>query len=216
MKKTLNFIAAILLVFSAVFSANAQTKKRVKIAAKNKIVWETTQINKYGVVSLALPKKYGKGVEETTSHKNSEVVTESYSMSWAIKNPKTFQTTFTFDLRVNQWNKDFSVVTENKPEFATPENLMMIDYNADLKNMEKNDNPGVIYEDVSLLEIDGLKGSYFRAKFRNNGKKMTGRQTYRYFNSVPQRISLSSECSGVDCDTVLEIFKTLKFIKTGV
>jgi hypothetical protein len=213
MKKPINFIAVIFVLFSAFFSANAQTKKRVKSQPKNAVVWETIQINKFGVLSLALPKKYGKGIADNRESQNGEVITTIYSTNWNNQNLKTFQTTFDFNLQVTQWNKDFSVVTEIKPEFATPEKLLMINHNADLKNMEKNDNPGAIYEEVSFLEIDGQKGSYFRVKYRDNGKKLIGWQTYRYFNSIPQRISLDATCSDIECDSVLEIFKSIKFIK---
>jgi biopolymer transport protein ExbD len=168
--------------------------------------WKTVQIGKWSIESMSLPTELTKESESTESKKNKDVTWTDYSRSWE-KPSKNIKVRFDVNLSITTWDADFAKVLGRK-EFATPEDLLMHDHLANERAKTNEDQ----VEEASYLELNGVRGSFFRATYgEDKNQIMAGWHTYRYYEGKAQRIDISIVCARSELQKAMMIIKSLKF-----
>lgn len=217
-------VAVLMAASSAVFSqarktnkkssAKPQTVQRAKQSVNktiNSAGWKTVLIEKWGIESLSLPAKFVGEKESIVPEKNKDISWIYYSRNWtkpAGKRVLPFEVNF----HITTWDVDFTKITGLEPELATPENLLRHDHLYDEK--AKTDGADPIIEEVKYLEIDGVRGSFYKSRHISDKRLVTAAwYTYRYYRNNAQKINFSVIAARSDLQEIMKILGSLKFQK---
>lgn len=192
-------------VFDIAREAYSAGIKEIELRIYFPTQWRILQIKKWGVESLSLPAELTEESESTENQKNKDITWTDYSRSWE-KPSGNEVLPFEVNLSITTWDVDFAKVTGLSPEASKPENLVMLDH---LANEKAKTNEAPI-EEAGYLELNGIRGSFFRAQYGEDRKRI-GWVTYRYFNNKAQRITISVVCAGNELQKSMMIIKSLRF-----
>ncbi len=110
---------------------------------------------------------------------------------------------------ITTWNVDFAKGLDLRPEAATPENLLAVEHSSNVRRKNSGEEP---IEEASALEVNGVKGNFFRAKYgENKSQIMMGWYTYRYYKNNAQKINITVICSKNDLQKSMQIIQSIKF-----
>ncbi len=153
-------------------AAKPKTVQQTKQSA-NKTVdtaeLRTVRIRKWGIESLSLPAGIAERVELTKLPNDNGVPSTYYYFSWYWDTPPTSRKmrSFGMSISVTAWDADFPKVRSLKPEEATSENLLRLDLLEDERTKRESVIP---IEEVSYLELNGLRGVFTRAGYLTDKK----------------------------------------------
>lgn len=182
--------------YQAAFAAGA---KRIEL--ESFINWEDRKTVRapIGDLVLTVPAQLSEEVSSDPS-KNGDVTWTTYYFTWVRQ-----RLALTVDVTVTNWDKDFPPETGG----LRPEALLEQRYA--LTEREKSSGQAPI-EELSYLELDGVKGIFFRAtQFDDKNRIWLNWQTLRYHKDKAQQLSISVRGLRSDLDNLRTVIESVSF-----
>lgn len=147
-------------------------------------------IDKFGIKGLSVPSNMPAEPVNEEKTKNGDVTWSSYRYEWKTPVSGYSKPVLEVVVRTTLYNADFTkVIPDLKPDKATPEVLLLVDYLADLKIKEQ---PNSWIKEVKWLDLSGVTGEYLLADEPGSETRfMALWQTYRLLDGKAHTVSIT-------------------------
>jgi hypothetical protein len=143
--------------------------------------WKTVNVP-IADLTLSLPPELSKESSSSDPIKNGDVTWTNHYYTWAKPNDNSDSPPYEAEVSLTNWDKDFPPEARG----LSPEAMLALDYSGDER--QKNNGTAPI-EELSYLEIDGVKGEFFRAgEGEDKNRIWLHWHTFRYHKDKAQRL----------------------------
>jgi len=158
-------------------------------------------------LTLSLPPELSKESSSNEPTRNGDVTWTSYDYTWEKPREDPDLPRNEVNVSVTNWDKGFPAQARG----LSPEAMLELDYAADERY--KNDGTAPI-EDLSYLEIDGVKGEFFRAGDREDKDKIwLNWHTFRYHKDKGQKLAITVFGERSNLEKLTEIIRSAKLAR---
>ena len=143
--------------------------------------WKTVNVA-IADLTLSLPPELSKESSSSEPTKNGDVTWTNYYYTWGKPSENPNLPPYEAEVSITNWDKDFPPEAHG----LSPEAMLALDYSADER--QKNNGTAPI-EELNYLEIDGVKGEFFRAgEGEDKNRIWLHWHTFRYHKDEAQRL----------------------------
>jgi hypothetical protein len=158
-------------------------------------------------LTLSLPPELSKESSSNEPHRNGDVTWTNYDYTWEKPRENTDLPRYEINVSVTNWDKGFPPQAGG----LSPEALLELDYSTDERY--KNDGTAPI-EELSYLEIDGVKGELFRAGDRDDKNRIwLNWHTFRHHKDKAQKLAITVFGERSNLEKLTEIIRSAKLAR---
>jgi hypothetical protein len=168
--------------------------------------WKTVNVA-VADLSLTMPTELSKESSSNEPNRNGDVTWTEYDYTWEKPREDRDLPRYEVNVSVTNWDNDFPA----NPVRLSPEAMLEMDYSADERY--KNEGTAPI-EELSYLEIDGVKGEFFRAVDRDDKNRIwLSWHTFRHHRDKAQRLAIRVYGERSNLEKLTQIVRSAKLAK---
>lgn len=158
-------------------------------------------------LTLALPPELSKESSSNEPNRNGEVTWTTYDYTWETPPENSDLRRYHVNVSVTNWDKGFPAEARG----LSPEALVELDYSADERHKKEGTEP---IEELSYLEIDGMKGEFFRAgDHEDKNRVWLNWHTFRYHKDKAQRLAIRAFGQRSDLEKLTQIIHSARLAR---
>ena len=168
--------------------------------------WKTVNVA-LADLTLSLPPELSKESSSSEPKKNGDVTWTNYYHNWSKPSENPALPPYEADVSITNWDKDFPP----EAHWLSHEAMLASDYSADER--QKNNGTAPI-EELNYLEVDGVKGEFFRVgEGENKNRVWLHWHTFRYHNDKAQRLVITVSGERSNLEKLTEVIRSVRLAR---
>ena len=168
--------------------------------------WKTVNVP-IADLTLSLPPELSKESSSSEPNKNGDVSWTNHYYTWAKPSENPSSPPYEAEVSITNWDKGFPPEAHG----LSPEAMLELDYSADER--QKNNGTAPI-EELSYLEIDGVKGDFFRAgEGADKTQVWLHWHTFRFHKDKAQRLVIKVSGERGNLEKLKEIIRSARLAR---